>query len=163
MTTGPTTIIAYVGEHGRFERVREAAMEAAQNAEARLILYDIDAAGLYGEPLPSAWSGEGAEEEFGTLLSPQELEAAGRHELAEKVQAARSQGLETYGWLPGSKGAKALKEYAKEAHADLIVVPSALEHPSFFDRLRGETSLKRTRQQVKTPIVVVEDEGKKRD
>jgi nucleotide-binding universal stress UspA family protein len=143
--------------------VRKAAVEAAQNAEARLILYDIDAAGLYGEPLPSEWSGEGAEEEFGTLLTPQDLQAAGRHELAEKVQAAREDGLETYGWLPSSKGAKALQEYAAEAHADLIIVPSSLEHPSFFDRLRGENSLEKTREEVDAPIVVVDDDGRKPD
>src|SRR4029079_5560081 len=73
MTTAPTCIIAYTADDDRYKHVRDAGIEAAANAEARLILYDIDAAQLLAAPLPTAWSGEGARDEFPNRLLPDDL------------------------------------------------------------------------------------------
>ena len=156
MTTSPTCIIAYIGEGERHAAVEQAAIEAAEAAQARLILYDADSASLFGEPLPSNWSGEGADEVFSNRLSPEELEAAGRHEMAERVQRARSRGIDAHGWLPKSRGAEAFEAYAAEQDADLLVVPSDLDAPGLIDRLRGTPSTKKVAEKAERPVVVVD-------
>src|SRR5688572_14106213 len=127
MGTAPGVIIAYTSEDGRFDSVVGAAEQIAREAAARLILYDADAASRFSEPLPSNWSGQDSREIFDTdALSPEELEMAGRHAIAEQVRHARSQGIEAFGWLPRHKDAEHIAAYADREHADLIMLPSAL-------------------------------------
>lgn len=127
-TPAPSLIVAQVGEEPAEDLVHRAALSLATEAHARLVLYDADAASLLSEPLPSNWAGEGAEEEFGDLLSPDELTVLGRPELRDLVVEARSHGLDAYGWLAGGHGVDSITEYAERIAADLILVPeSALE------------------------------------
>lgn len=159
MTTAPQTIIAYTAEDDRYATLRLAAEEAAREAQARLILYDIDAAGMFADPLPNeAWDGEGATDLFGELLSPDDLERAGRHELAGQVQDARQAGIQAFGWLPAKKGADGLAEYADHHHADLIMLPADMEEPGLFDRLRGAT-VDAAAEKTGRPIAVVDEAG----
>lgn len=167
MVTAPTCIIAYTSEDGRFDSVRKAALDAARAAEARLILYNIDAAPgalgqlsnpLEGVPMPTEWSAEGTEDQFAHRLSPDDLERAGRHEVAKQVRDARAAGVETFAWLPDKRGSAALADYAREQGADLIMLPSELNDPSLFQRLRGETTATAV-EKADVPVAVVDPAG----
>jgi hypothetical protein len=160
MATAPTVIIAYTSEDGRYTSVVRAAEEAAASAHARLILFDADAASRFSEPLPSNWSGEDARALFDRdKLTPEELEMAGRHTIADQVRHARSLGIDAAGWLPKSKDADAIAAYADREHADLILLPSELEHPGLLGKLRGEASVKEAAEKAHRPVAVVDEDG----
>lgn len=158
MTTAPTCIIAYTSEDGRYDSVLRAAVDTARQAEARLILYDIDAAQMFSAPRPTEWSGETESSDWSDLLTVDDLERAGRRPIAEQVRRARSAGIEAFGWLPARKGADALAEYADRQQADLIMLPADMEEPGLFDRLRKAT-LKDALEQTDRPVAVVGDDG----
>jgi hypothetical protein len=118
-------------EHGSVEDrhagVRMRATELGRTG-ATIILFDLAAdSGPLASPLPTNWSGEGEEEQFGSRLDPNHLEAAGRHHLAEQVQALRATGVQAYGWLPEDASGSGLLRYAQEQGAHLIVVSDADE------------------------------------
>ncbi len=160
MATAPTCIIAYTSEDDRYRAVLDAAEETAQAANARLILFDADAASHFSEPLPSNWSGEGSDELFDSdTLTADDLERAGRHGMAEKVRHARGLGIEAFGWLPKSKSADAIVEYAEREHADLIMLPSELDERSLFDKLKGKPSIDDMAEQAVRPLAVVDEDG----
>jgi hypothetical protein len=95
---------------------------------ATIILFDLAAdAGPLESPLPTNWSAEGEEEQFGRRLSPNDLEATGHHDLAEQVQALRAAGVQAFGWLPDDASGSALLHYAEEQGASLIVLSDADE------------------------------------
>lgn len=158
MTTKPTCIIAYTSEDNRFPEVRKAAIDAARQANARLILYDIDAASPWGKPLPTFWAAEGAQDQVPNRLTVADLERAGRPEVRKQLQAALSTGIEAFAWLPGEPGGDALADYADEQNADLIMVPEELEDPGFIDRLRNKT-LDSALEETHRPIAVVRSSG----
>jgi hypothetical protein len=125
MASKPATIIAVTGEDDRYAQVRRHAVERARAAGATLVLFDVDARpSLLESPLPTNWSGQGEEEQFGDRLSTQDLEAAGRRPIADQVREARAAGVEAFGWLPDSADAAALREYAVRQGAGLVVVPA---------------------------------------
>src|SRR5260221_12919805 len=122
MLAPPHCIIAYTAEDDRYAALRLTAEVAARNAGATLILYDIDAAGMFAAPLPTVeWSAEGAGELFPDPMAPGDLERAGRHQIADQVRHARDAGVEAYGWLPSKKGAGGLADYAQAHDSDLIL------------------------------------------
>lgn len=157
MTTAPTNILAYASEDAKYDHVRRAALETAKSAHARLILYDIDAAGFVS-PMPTGWSSDGEKEQFADMLSPDDLERAGRHPIAEQVKEARDQGVDAFGWLPDKKGADALAAYCDEHEVDLVMMPADLEEPGVFDRLRG-ASVDKAKEKTGRPIAVVDEDG----
>ena len=140
MATSPTRVLAYVREDARYAPVREAALATARAADAELILYDADAATKLGSPLPSWWSGEQEERPNGDRLTPEDLEAAGRHALANHVRTASAAGIEAFGWLPSGRGAQDFITYAEAQGADLLVVPEDLDDEGLFARFRGAPS-----------------------
>jgi nucleotide-binding universal stress UspA family protein len=158
MTTSPTCIIAYTSEDDRLAAVRDAAIRTAKTSNARLVLYDIDAASPFAKPLPTEWSADSARDQVPTMLAVDDLERAGRMVIAEQVQAARSQGIDAYGWLPGEKGGDALADYAGQIQADLIMLPEELEDPGIIDRLRHAT-LEDVEENTTRPIALVLDDG----
>lgn len=158
MATSPTCIVAYTSEDDRLANVRRAAVDLARSANARLILYDIDAASPFSEPLPTWWSGEGGEKLFSDILLPEDLEAAGRHPIALQVRGARDAGVDAYAWLPGDKSVEALAEYAEKQRADLILLPNDMADPGFFQKLRGRTAEKAA-QEADMPVAVVREDG----
>lgn len=123
------TILAYTAEDGRLDAVRAEALELARRDGSRLILYDVDAAGIFQKPLPTKWSGQGSEGEFGDVLGPADLERAGRHAIAAQVAEAREVGVDAWAWLPGALGARDLAEYVGRVGADVIVIPQEMGHP----------------------------------
>jgi hypothetical protein len=133
------TILAYTAEDGRLDAVRQAALDLARRDGSRLILYDVDAAGIFQKPLPTNWSGQGSEREFGDVLGPADLERAGRHAIASQVVEARAAGVDAWAWLPGALGARDLAEYVGRVGADLIVIPAEMGHPGgpLEDLVRG--------------------------
>lgn len=170
MASSPTCIIVYTREDGSLGHLRSAAQDLAKGSQAKLILYDIDAAPgglgqltnpLEGVPLPTAWSGEGDTENFQSpgQLGPDELERAGRHEIADQVRQARAHGIDAYGWLPSGKGGGTLADYARDQGADLIMVPSEMERPSLVKRMRGETAAK-VIDKAETAVAVVHRDGR---
>lgn len=158
MTTSPTCIIAYTSEDNSFPEVRKAAIETARQAQARLILYDIDAATPFAKPLPTDVSAEGAKEQVPNRLTVADLERAGRPEVMKQLQGALSLGIDAYAWLPGEVGGDALAEYADEQGADLIMVPEELEEPGIIDRLRNKT-LDSAVEETHRPVAVVRPNG----
>jgi len=122
------------GEDDRYEAVRSRASALAAG-HGTVILYDLDAGGLFASPVPTAWSGEGeqelTDEESGPRdrLGPDELDTAGRGAVAEQVRQLRSVGVDAWAWLPTSKDAKDLAAYAQRQGASLVLVPPDLGPP----------------------------------
>lgn len=136
-------IIAVTGEDDRYRVVRSRATALAAGGRASVILYDLDAAGLFASPVPTEWSGEGqrelVQEEAGPRdrLDPQELDTAGRTAIAEQVRSLRSNGVDAWGWLPTTRDAADLARYAERQGATTVLVPEDLERPGVVDRVLG--------------------------
>jgi hypothetical protein len=139
------TIVAVTGEDDRFAPVRSRATELAGGGHGTVILYDLDAGGLFASPVPTEWSGEGqeqlVEQEAGPRdrLDPDELDTAGRSAIAEQVRSMRAAGVDAWGWLPTTKDAGDLAAYAERQGASLVLVPPQLEEPGLIDRIAGRT------------------------
>ena len=137
------TIVAVTGEDDRYSPVRSRATALAAGGHGTVILYDLDAGGLFASPVPTGWSGEGqqelVEEEAGPRdrLDPDELDTAGRSAIADQVRSMRSVGVDAWGWLPTTKDAGDLAAYAERQGASLVLVPPDLEEPGLVDRLAG--------------------------
>lgn len=123
MTTRPSTIIAVTSKETRHVPVLNRAAALGKEAGATVILFDLDAdLGPFESPLPTDWSGEGEQQQFGSRLDPNDLDAAGQAALADRVRTVRSAGVDAFGWLPPKADASALVDYAAEQAADLVLV-----------------------------------------
>lgn len=160
MAGKPTCILAYTGENERYRPLDQRALDAAKSAGARLIYYDADAASRLGaagaSPLPTVWSADGEQDQFGNRLDPVQLEKAGRAWLRDTVIAARAEGVEAFGWLPSSNSAESLAEYAHEQGADLIFVPKDLDQGGLTAWLKGQPTLDNIKDEMNEPLVTVD-------
>ena len=154
MTDVASMIVAVTGEDDRYAPVRSRASALAAGHGTTVILYDLDAAGVFASPVPTAWSGEGEQELTPARMGPDELEAQGRAPLAEQVRNLRSMGVDAWAWLPTSADAKDLAEYAERQHADMILVPADLEQPGLLDRAKGKDA-GTARDETRIPVVTV--------
>lgn len=132
---GPV-VVAVTTEDDRYPRSREIAIELARQVDARLVLYDWDAATVLGDPNPTAWSADGPDQERPTELGINALEAAGRDAIASQVAEARRRGVEAAAWLPSEPGADALGTFAAEHAASAVVLPEDLSAKGRLERLR---------------------------
>ena len=156
----PGTVIAVTGDDDRYESARRKAVDLAGAAQHALILYDWDAPTLFGDPLPTWWSGEGSEGMFSRRLDENHLRAAGRAGVADQVAEARQGGLEAFGWLPSEHGPGALATYAREQRASTIVVPAALTEVGGLEALLNGTTQPAETLSTETPArVVIVDEA----
>jgi hypothetical protein len=122
-TPHPAAIVAVTGDDPERAAVVKRAAAVARDGGTTVILWDRDAAGSPLEsPLPTAWSGDGEEEQFGDRLGPNDLMAAGREPLARQVGELRSAGLDAWAWLPDKADAEHLAAYAADQNADLVLV-----------------------------------------
>jgi nucleotide-binding universal stress UspA family protein len=148
------TVVAFAGERHEYRQVTDYAAGVARRQGARLILYDIDAAGLQA-PLPTIWSAEGTTELFDSgLLDADMLEGVGRQELAAEVRRYDAEGVETFGWLPETASISALADYAASQDANVIVVPAHSDHRTLLDRMRGRDTSELS-DQTSIDVVVV--------
>lgn len=123
MATPRSTIVAVTSDDPRHVPVLTRAVAAAAERDARVILFDLDAdLGPFESPLPTAWSGDGEEEQFGSRLDAADLDAAGQPRLAERVRALQDAGIEASGWLPPNADADALAGYAARQGAELVLL-----------------------------------------
>jgi hypothetical protein len=125
----PQTIVAVTGEDDRFNAIRSRAAALAAGSGSTVILYDIDAAGVFSSPVPTGWSGEGEkelldDEASGDRLDADALETAGRAEVARQVRSLRSIGVSAWGWLPTKRDTADLAAYATRQGASLVLVPA---------------------------------------
>jgi len=153
---GPA-VIAVASDDDRYADVRHAAMDVAAGEDVRLILYDWDAATVLGDPLPSAWSAEGADEAVPSELDASDLEAAGREPLIRQLREAQGRGIRTTAWLPSSPGPEALVTYAREHGAVAIAVPQELHSNGELERLVTAASdpVDALRQEAPARLIVV--------
>ena len=157
----PQVIIAVTGEDDQYGPVRSRATALAQGGEGTVILYDIDAGGLFASPVPTEWSGDGEEELTaeeaapGDRLGPDDLETAGRSPLADQVRALRAAGIDAWGWLPTSKDAEDLAAYAERQGATVVLVPPDLLQPGIVDRLVGRAGAAEVDARSAVPFVTV--------
>jgi hypothetical protein len=136
------TIVAVTGEDDRYRSVRSRATALAAGTGSTVILYDIDAAGVFASPVPTQWSGEGQEELTEQEASDDRLDAdaldtAGRSAIADQVRSLRSVGIDAWGWLAVKRDARELAAYAERLGADVVLVPKDLEQPGLVDRVLG--------------------------
>jgi nucleotide-binding universal stress UspA family protein len=123
MASPRPTIVAVTSDDARHVPVLTRAAAVARERDARVILFDLDAdLGPLESPLPTAWSGDGEEQQFGSRLDASDLEAAGQGRLAERVRSLEDAGIDASGWLPPSADADALANYAANQGADLVIV-----------------------------------------
>src|SRR5215217_6194341 len=95
--SGSQTIVAVTGEDDRYDAIRSRASSMAAGGRGTVILYDIDAAGVFASPVPTEWSGEGEEElledeAIHDRLDEAALRTAGRAVVAEQVRTLRAEG-----------------------------------------------------------------------
>jgi nucleotide-binding universal stress UspA family protein len=162
MTTRPSTIIAVTSKETRHVPVLNRAAALGKETGATVILFDLDAdLGPFESPLPTEWSGEGEQQQFGSRLNPNDLDAAGQAALADRVRLVRSAGVEAFGWLPPKADASALVDYAAKQAADLVLVSTedadliqglrSSKEPSPDKRDRAETATAPIRIEAVTP------------
>ena len=125
------TIVAVTGEDDRFDAIRSRATALAAGSGSTVILYDIDAAGVFASPVPTGWSGEGEkelldEEASGDRLDADALETAGRGAVARQVRSMRAVGVDAWGWLPTKRDTADLAAYAARQGATIVLVPGDL-------------------------------------
>lgn len=120
-------VLALTADDDRFADVRTTAEEVAHESGATLILYDWDAAMLFGDPLPSVWSADGTDKAVPDRLDPEALDAAGRSAIAEQVRDARSRGIDASAWLPSTHDAEALAQYAIDHGATDVFLSADLD------------------------------------
>jgi len=136
----PRTVVAAVAEDDRHDGLRRAAIERALADHATLILYDLDAGrDPLESPLPTEWSADGSDKEIADRLGPEELEAAGRHALADQVREARHAGVDAWGWLPEHDDQATLVQYAAGQSSPVILVPE--DEPGLRDALEIEAEI----------------------
>jgi hypothetical protein len=157
---GEGTIIAVTGDDDRYASARRRAVSLAGSGRAVVILYDWDAPTLFGDPLPTWWSGEGSEDLFSRRLDQVRLRAAGRATIANQVAEAEAAGVKAFGWLPSEHGPKALAAYAREQGASRIVIPAALEEVKGLDVLLGGTDrpAQALDAETRAQVIVVDDD-----
>jgi hypothetical protein len=123
MATPRPTIVAVTSDDPRHVPVLGRAAAAARERGARVILFDLDAdLGPFESALPTAWSGDGEEDQFGSSLNAADLEAAGQARLAERVRSLEDAGIDARGWLPPNADAGALADYAARQGAELVIL-----------------------------------------
>lgn len=158
-------IIAVTGEDDRYLAVRRRAIDLASEERRAVILYDIDAAGLFASPVPTAWSGDGErelmEEEAGPAerLEPDDLDLAGRPTLAAQVRSLRDRGIEAWGWLPTRKDAADLAAYADRHQASRVLVPRDLAEPGLVGRIIGREGAAEAQAETGVPFELVDGTG----
>lgn len=124
-TPRPAAIVAVTADDENHAAVVKRAASVARTAGSTVILWDRGAAiSPLESPLPTDWSGEGEEEQFGERLGPNDLVAAGHEPLARQVGELRRLGVDAWGWLPNAADAEKLATYAVDQNADLIFVSS---------------------------------------
>ncbi len=155
MTNSIGCIIAYGGEDKKYDPIYEKATDLALKRRAMLVLYDAEAGSRFSSPQPNFWSGDRDLPDDHGRLSPARLDAMGREAFADRVRAAQAVGVDAWGWLPQSKGAKELADYAAEQNASLVVAPSDLDSHGLGDWLKGRPSLDEVSEKVDSPVVVV--------
>lgn len=117
------TIIAVTRDDEHHRPVLDRAVSLASETGATVILFDLDAdLGPLMSPLPTDWSGEGNEQQFGDRLEPNDLDAAGQATLADQVRVVRAAGVNAFGWLPPKADAESLAKYAAAQQAELVLV-----------------------------------------
>ncbi|HET9522375.1 MAG TPA: hypothetical protein VFO73_15105 [Candidatus Limnocylindrales bacterium] len=132
----PGTIIAVTSEDRRHRPVIDRAAAIGSETGATVILFDLDAdLGPLMSPLPTEWSGDGTEQQFGDRLDPGDLDAAGQSSLADQVRVVRAAGVNAFGWLPPKADGPSLAEYAADQQADHVVVST--EDAELVDALRS--------------------------
>jgi hypothetical protein len=160
---GAQLLVAYVSEDDELDHVRDAAVEIGRKGGAKVILYDRDSASALADPMPNQWGSQAEGAQFSDPLSDHELVKLGREPFARKVAAARSAGVDAWGWLASDHGTDALVAYARGHGADLILLPADLEDPGLGERLKGETVDAAVEEATQTPaglaVVLVAADG----
>jgi len=119
----PAAIVAVTSDDTRHAAVVRRAVAVAQAAGSTVILWDRDApTSPFESPLPTDWSGDGEQQQFGDRLGPNDLVAAGREPLARQVGELRLRGVDAWGWLPAKSDAESLAAYAADHQADLVLI-----------------------------------------
>jgi hypothetical protein len=120
------TIVAVTTQDDRHAAVRKRAASLARDAGSTVILWASDASlSALESPLPTGWSGDGEQEQFGDRLGPGDLEASGHELLARQVGELRDGGVDAWGWLPETADAEHLATYATDQGATLVLVSTA--------------------------------------
>jgi hypothetical protein len=103
--------------------VRKRAATIASSAGSTVILWAADSApSALESPLPTDWSADGEQQQFGGRMSSNDLVAAGQEPLARQVDELRERGVEAYAWLPPTADADHLAEHAADQGASLVLV-----------------------------------------
>ena len=155
-TPRPAAIVAVTRDDDRHRAVLKRASAVARDAGSAVILWDRGAAvSPLESPLPTDWSGDGEQQQFGDRLGPNDLVAAGREPLARQVGELRDAGIDAWGWLPSRTEAEDLARYAADQHADLVLVSS--DDADLIADLRdlGERESPNRRQLVRVETVPV--------
>ena len=154
-TTTLPVVLAVTADDDRYATTRTEAARIAAEQGGRLILYDWDAATVFGDPLPSAWSAEGTDADIPSELDETDLEAAGRAPLIDQLADARRAGIPVTAWLPSEPGPDAMVRWAREHGVTTIVIPDDLKPSGELERLAAGTADPAKAVEADSPVRVV--------
>jgi hypothetical protein len=133
-------IVAVTGHEKPRPHLLQRAESLGRETGVTVILFDRDGdLGPLMSALPTGWSAEGDEDEFGDRLDPHDLELVGQEALGQQVQLLRDAGVRAFAWLPPKADAKSLAEYASKQGADTILVST--DDGDLVDGLRSIADL----------------------
>ena len=120
--SGSQTIVAVTGEDDRYDAIRARASALAAGGRGTVILYDIDAAGVFASPVPTEWSGEGEkelveDEASHDRLDADALETAGRASIADAGTLAALGRCRRLGLAPDEEGCRRPRRVRRNARA----------------------------------------------
>lgn len=140
---------------------RRPAVALARELGARLILGDVSTRSLWTTPygtggfradrLPPYTDGT-------TTVSKTELALLGHDEIIKQLDEAEAEGVEAAAWLADQPGIRALDRFLVLFPVDVLVIPP-LDHPSLFDRLRGDDIAAVRRRMANRLLLVAKENG----
>jgi hypothetical protein len=137
---GARTIVAYTDDDGRYQHVRQTALDAARSGGGRVILYALDEYSPLTDPVPNEWASERSDQQFSDPLGVHDLERLGRDALAAQLREAGGGGLDVGAALPRHGGVDSMVDYAERHGAEVVLLPLEMdEDTGLLDRLVGRT------------------------
>lgn len=147
------------GSDPRYTAVVNAALAAARDDGAGVVLYDRSTESYLTNPYPSGpWSDERDALSPGWNLSPGRLDAIGRGYLADQIRTAIEMGLSVTAHLAVDSGATAMGDAVARFSPEVVYLPEHLTNPSLLDRVRRNT-LSALMSAIDAPVRLVDRDG----
>jgi hypothetical protein len=152
ITPGP--VLATIGTDTD-DAVVERATAIALDKGRKVILIDRSAETLTGATPYDDWRGDDdyrpdSDETFDPAIARRE----GRNQLARRIEAVATTGVEVGGWFPTTEGIDGIRDAIHRFDGAVLVVPASVRAPGIADRIRGMSTS--SLEELATRVVLAE-------